>query len=559
MIQFDDKKREKQIKELHIKEERALVRMLSVKYGLPYIEMSSTPISNLAVSMIKEDVARDALVGSFKIVKKTLHIAVFSPENKKVALVLQEVKNNGYTAVLYMTSRDQLEIIWKRYKDLSFTQTTEKGVLSVQKEAFTEVVKKTKNIDGIKKYTEQMLTQKGTHRVSKILEFLIAGAFSLGASDIHTEAQEDCVRVRYRLDGVLCDVVNVDKKTYKLLLARLKLLSGLKLNVDADTQDGRFSVKLGETTLQIRTSLLPGSFGENVVLRLLDPRSITRPLPKLGMNEFLLSIVQKEIRKPNGMILTTGPTGSGKTTTLYALLKTIYNPGIKIITIEDPVEYHIKGISQTQVDKNTNYTFLNGLRAALRQDPDVIMIGEIRDSETAKIAINASLTGHLVFSTLHTNNASGTIPRLIDLGINPKVIGSALLASMAQRLMRRLCVSCKKAYTPEKTEFELITKILAGANKKEKKDRSFKQLWEAVGCGECNNTGYRGRVGIYEAVLMDSAVRSVISSSPSEKEIAKITEPQCILNMTEDGIVKIVNGETSVEELRRVINIEDSV
>jgi len=559
MVHFEDEKQKQKLTELRLKEEESLVRMLSDKYGIPYIDMSGAPISNKAVGLVDEKEAREALLGAFDINKKTLRVAIFSPINEKTTALLSNLERKGYKMELYMTARSQLEVIWERYKDLSFSQTTEKGVLDVSKASLPDIAERTKTVGDVKEFIDQLLLQKGTHRVSKILEVLIAGAFSLNASDIHTEAQEEAARVRYRLDGVLQDITTIDNNTYRLLLARIKLLSGLKLNIEADTQDGRFSVRISNTELQIRTSLLPSSFGESVVMRLLNPESITVPLPKLGMNVRLLSIVEKEIKKPNGMILTTGPTGSGKTTTLYAFLRSIYNPEIKIITIEDPVEYHIKGVSQTQVDRDTNYTFLSGLRSALRQDPDVIMIGEIRDDETAQIAINAALTGHLVLSTLHTNNAAGAIPRLIDLGVNPKVISSALLVSMAQRLVRRLCDSCKEPYTPEEKERETVMRILGGANKKQGESRSFEQLWRAGGCKTCNNTGYRGRVGVYEAIIVDEKIEPLISENPSERELSQAAEPQKILNMAEDGIMKVVDGATSLDELRRVIDIGEAL
>ena len=386
---------------------------------------------------------------------------------------------------------------------------------------------------------------------------MLAGAIAIKASDIHIEPEEVNVRLRYRLDGVLHDIAMIDHKTYKLALSRLKLLSGLKLNVSADTQDGRFSIKLGDVDIEIRTSILPSAYGEGIVMRILNPESIKVTLDQLGIEPTLLEILLREITKPNGMILTTGPTGSGKTTTLYAFLRKIYSPEIKVVTIEDPIEYHLAGISQTQVNEGSNYTFLSGLRAALRQDPDVIMVGEIRDSETAQIAINASLTGHLVLSTLHTNNAAGTIPRLIDLKVNPKVIGSALSVSIAQRLLRRLCSSCKTESTPTEEERATIGRILKGVMQKKGAVPEIGNLSIAKGCVVCNGSGYKGRVGIYEAILIDEAIEKLIAENPSEREIKEAAIPQGILDMREDGIVKILAGMTSFEELSRTIDLDE--
>lgn len=275
----------------------------------------------------------------------------------------------------------------------------------------------------------------------------------------------------------------------------------------------------------------------------------------LGMEPRLLEIVNKEIAKPNGMILTTGPTGSGKTTTLYAFLKKVRDPGIKIITIEDPIEYHLSGIVQTQTDEKKGYTFLEGLRAAVRQDPDIIMIGEIRDSDSADIAINSALTGHLVFSTLHTNNAAGTYPRLIDLGINPKVLTSAISVALAQRLVRKLCTVCRKEVILEGKEKETVTRIISTVHTIDKIPQTEK-CFVAVGCPACNNTGYKGRIGIFEAILADAAIEDIVNMNPSEREIKKAALPQGILDMLQDGIIKVLQGVTSIEELRRVIDID---
>jgi len=282
------------------------------------------------------------------------------------------------------------------------------------------------------------------------------------------------------------------------------------------------------------------------------------PLEDLGINNHLLGIIMRELKKPNGMILNTGPTGSGKTTTLYAFLKKIHNPEIKIITIENPIEYHLKGIVQTQVEEEKGYTFLEGLRSALRQDPDVIMVGEIRDEETAEIAVNSALTGHLVFSTLHTNNAAGTFPRLIELGVNPKVITSAINIAMAQRLIRKLCPACrKKAVLGDKENRLIKINTESIKNKEYLKGLDMDHIYEAVGCAECNFTGFKGRTGIYEAILTDESIENVVIKNPSEREINKASENQNILNMKQDGIIKILQGLTSFDELSRVIDLEE--
>jgi type II secretory ATPase GspE/PulE/Tfp pilus assembly ATPase PilB-like protein len=329
----------------------------------------------------------------------------------------------------------------------------------------------------------------------------------------------------------------------------------MKVNVSG-AQDGRFSIKLSDVEIEIRSSIVPSTYEDSIVLRILDPKGISVELESLGMHPRLLEVIQREINKPNGMLLNTGPTGSGKTASLYAFLRSKYSPDIKILTIENPIEYHMKGIVQTQTDPKKNYTFAAGLKAALRQDPDVIMVGEIRDEETASIALNAALTGHIVFSTLHTNNAAGTYPRLIDLGINPKTLTSGLTVSMAQRLVRKLCVNCKVEQDLSEEQKKLVEHVAGTVNDKSYLEGvQMEKHFTAPGCAQCHS-GYKGRLGLYEAILSDSAVEQVVINNPSEREIWAAAAPQNILNMKQDALLKILNGTTSFEEVQRVIDIE---
>lgn len=559
MVTFDESKQKKQLDELRKKEEEKLVEILSVKYGIPYIDLKTTPINSRALLIMKEEKAKDSTLAVFDAKGKKIKVAIFSPNNDKTQEGLRSLEDRGFKIDLYMTSHAGLEHVWERYKDVTETQKTEAGVLSISSEEVGNTAEKYKSIDSIGKAIEESLKSKDLHRVSKVFEIILGGAISMGVSDIHTDPQEKTVRLRYRLDGILQDVAFLDHKTYHLLISRIKLLSGLKLNVTSDTQDGRFSIKIKDIDIEIRTSILPGPYAEAAVLRILNPKSISVPLEDLGIEQRLLDILSKEVKRPNGMILNTGPTGSGKTTTLYAFLRKIYNPEIKIITIEDPIEYHIKGITQTQVDSKTNYTFLSGLRAALRQDPDVIMIGEIRDGETAKIAVNSALTGHLVLSTLHTNTAAGAIPRLIDLGIDPKVLSSALNVAIAQRLVRKLCTHCKKEYTPNERELDIIKRTLESAkNKRKDEDLDFDptKIWTSAGCDKCNNTGFKGRLGVYEAIRMDKKIEAILKENPNEQEIKEAAKDQGIFDMREDGIIKVLKGITTIKELERVIELD---
>jgi type II secretory ATPase GspE/PulE/Tfp pilus assembly ATPase PilB-like protein len=556
MVIFDEEKQNKKLEELRKVEEEALTEAMSSKYGIPYLDLTVTPINIDALRVISELETREAQVAVFNEVNKHVSIGVISPANPKTIEAVEKIKSKGYSVEIFMVSHASLEKVWDRYKDLSYSFETKSGALDISNEQITDFLSAVKTIPDVKKLIQETLELKKSYRISRIMEIIIAGALSTNASDVHLEPEEDHVRLRYRLDGILTDILDFDLETYKLLLSRIKLISNLKLNVGG-AQDGRFSIKIKDSEIEVRTSLLPGNYAESVVLRVLNPDSISVPLEQLGINEKLLKVILHEITKPNGALIITGPTGSGKTTTLYAFLKKIHNPEVKIITIENPIEYHLPGIVQTQTNEKTNYGFAEGLRSALRQDPDIIMIGEIRDGETADIAINSALTGHLVFSTLHTNNAAGTFPRLIDLGVNPKIISSAINVAMAQRLVRKLCANCRKQVSIGPVDKKLVDEILATVE-----DKSYltgldmEHMWEPVGCEKCNMLGYKGRIGIHEAILMDENIEMVVKENPSEREIKKAALKQGLLTLNQDGILKVLNGTTSIEELERVIDIE---
>jgi type II secretory ATPase GspE/PulE/Tfp pilus assembly ATPase PilB-like protein len=405
--------------------------------------------------------------------------------------------------------------------------------------------KEIKNILILKREIEAVLDKE----ITKILDTILGGSIKLGASDIHIEPKENEAKLRIRLDGILQDVLIFNRKTYESLLSRIKLLSGMKLNVFDRPQDGRFSVLMEKLAIEIRTSTLPAEWGESIVMRILNPKSLIS-LGELGLREDLLKIFKREIKKPNGMIIVTGPTGSGKTTTLYAILKEIQSPEIKIITIEDPIEYHLEGITQTQVDPKAGYDFANGLRAIVRQDPDVILVGEIRDLETAQIAIQAALTGHLVLTTLHTNDAAGTVARLMALGEKPVNIAPAINMAVAQRLVRKVCRKCSTLEKPNEEEVEKIRGGLKNLNIKISKDLRIRR---AKGCEDCNFTGYRGRTGIFEAFLVDEEMERFILTSPSISDLREMAKKKGMVTMYQDGLLKVIDGITTIEEVERVV------
>jgi len=385
---------------------------------------------------------------------------------------------------------------------------------------------------------------------TETLELLSEGAISSGSSDIHFEPEEKSIRLRFRIDGVLENIMDLNKNDYPAILNRIKLMAGLKINIHASPQDGRFTIKREGNDIEARVSVLPGAYGESVVMRLLDPLTLKKNLEELGMREELLKEIKKQLKKTTGSILTTGPTGSGKTTTLYAFVNFVNKPGVKIVTIEDPIEYRLEGISQTQVEPDKGYSFANGLRSIVRQDPDVILVGEIRDSETTEIVMHAALTGHLVFSTLHTNDAAGTIPRLIDMGTKPQVIAPAVNLAMAQRLVRKLCQECKKKIKASAEEVKKMKEVL-GSYWTNKSNRI--EVFKKEGCGKCNFTGYKGRIGVFEAFAVDDELEKLILKSPAVSEVRDLLRKRGMTTMLQDSYLKILDGIIDFEEIERIL------
>lgn len=402
------------------------------------------------------------------------------------------------------------------------------------------------------------IKEHATQSTTDLLDVVMSGAIALGASDIHFEPQEIEVRLRIRVDGLLHDTYVFEKETYHHILSRLKLLSKIKLNIIDQAQDGRFTIENNGSLIEIRTSSLPAEYGESVVMRILNPKNL-RSLDDLGLRQDLYEIFLKEIKKPNGMIMVTGPTGSGKTTSLYAFLMKLQNPEIKIITIEDPIEYHIQGVEQTQVAPEKGYSFAEGLRSIVRQDPDVILVGEVRDLETAKIALQASLTGHLVLTTLHTNSAVGAIPRLIDLGAEAASIASALKMSAGQRLVRKVCQECVVMQKPSAPELAELKRGLKGLPKEmEMPDLAGIKIAKAAekGCAACNFTGYKGRKGIYEVFLIEAAMERFILQSPAESAIKALAIKNGMVTMYQAGLIEVALGQTTLEEVKKVVEAD---
>ena len=521
---------------------------LAKKLSLPFSDLKAAPIDVDALILIDEETARRSRMAPIIKSGVNLTVVTLDPENSETAKTLKELAKRGFKVSMIITSPAALEKVLARYKTAKAPETFEIGAIEVKEETLKEYESQIKDLSDIKNKVTKI-------SATEMLEILIAGALRLEASDIHFEPEAQKTRLRYRLDGVLNDVTAIDKDSYTKLLNRIKVLSKIKLNIHNTPQDGRFTIKETNIDIEVRVSVLPSEFGETVVMRLLDPRTIKAKLEDLGMRDDLLKTVGEQLKRSTGSILTTGPTGSGKTTTLYAFIQHLNSSGTKIITIEDPIEYHITGISQTQVDSKKGYTFANGLRAIVRQDPDIILVGEIRDQETADIALQAALTGHLVLSTIHTNDAAGTIPRLIDLGIQPQIIAPAINMAMAQRLVRKLCQECKfeDKVRPEMLE-ELKKQLepIKSKHKFPKLDGSLKVYFPGK-CKKCNETGYKGRVGVYEAFVITKEMERLILKTPAISDIRDLAISQGMITMLQDAYLKLLEGVTSVEEIKRIL------
>ncbi|MFA6278750.1 MAG: ATPase, T2SS/T4P/T4SS family [Candidatus Paceibacterota bacterium] len=552
-LPFDTDQETRKLAEVYEREEEDVARILSEKYGMTYVDLSLKEIDSDALRTIPEADARAAEVAAFARAAEVLSLAIHNPNNPAFIKLRKELIERKFTLQEFLVSEKSLEKAFVRYADLLFATESRAGGVAVGQEVLAKLTKENGGRGALKQEIDDATTLKSLDRVSRIIEIILAGAFALRSSDIHFEPEEERTRLRLRIDGVLVDAYFFDPATYHQLNSRIKLLAGIKLNITNRAQDGRFSVSRESDAIEMRVSFIPGNYGEAIVMRVLNPEATKVSYKELGIQPKLLARLETEIRRPNGMLLTTGPTGSGKTTTLYSFLREIHTPEIKIITIEDPVEYHLDGIVQTQVE-GTKYTFAEGLKSIVRQDPDIIMVGEIRDGETADIAIQAALTGHFVFSTLHTNNAAGTFPRLADLGVDPKSFGSAVTVSMAQRLLRKLDPNKKKERPLTDEEKAMIVKVFEPLTDKSLIPEKIETIWDAAPASD-EETGYHGRVGLYEAIFMDDELATFLRDNPPENEIAKLTAKQGYLTMAQDGILKALAGITSLSEVADTVDL----
>lgn len=550
---FDTDAEDAKLAELREKEDEDLAQILSGKYAIPYTDLSIVPVNMDALRLVPEETARKAEVVVFDRVGKKLSLALHNPQNPELSAVISELEGREYTPEKFLVSKRSLEKALSRYQDLSYAHVSTAGVFDISSEDIEKLQADFNSIPAFAAHLEKTLSSQKTAQISRVFEDVLAAALSMKASDIHLEPEEHMVRLRFRLDGLLTDACTLDQKVFHTLKSRIKLLSGLKLNVENRAQDGRFTIAIQGTEIEVRTSLIPGNYGESVVLRILDPAALNVSFSGMGIHPKLLERLAKEMRRPNGMLLTTGPTGSGKTTTLYTFLRELHTPDVKIVTIEDPIEYHLPGIVQTQTN-GEQYTFASGLRSVLRQDPDIILVGEIRDAEVAETAIQAALTGHFVFSTLHTNNAAGTFPRLVDLKVDPKLFASAVSVAMAQRLVRTLDPNTRKARAATEQEKKMMESVLSTLIDKSLLPASYDTVYDAAP-DEQGGTGYKGRSGVFEAIFMDEELGTFLRENPAEGDIAKHVVRQGYPTMLQDGVLKVLAGITTLEELARVVEL----
>lgn len=505
-----------------------LGELIADSAGWRYVNLKNTIIEEEVLKIIPELVAKNQQAIPFAIEGNTIKVAMSDPDNLEFIHLLE--KKSGKFVQHYFATASDIKTALGRYRK-SIT------------EEFDDIIKQ--NVQEAKQSVKAEDLP-----VVRIVDTLLLYAYQNGASDIHIEPYEGKSLVRYRIDGVLHDVIDLPKRVHDLLITRIKILSQLRIDEHRAAQDGKLQFMSEDGRVDVRVSTVPITEGEKVVMRLLSAKNKQYRLEDLGFSEHDYIKITNAMKRPHGMILATGPTGSGKTTTLYAVLQILNSRDINISTIEDPVEYDMEGINQIQVNNKTNLTFANGLRSLLRQDPDIIMVGEIRDTETASIAVNSAMTGHLVLSTLHTNDAATTIPRFIDMGVEPFLVASTINIAMAQRLVRKNCVKCLASYTVKKAELvksfdtKLIEKTLG--NKKEYR------LYKSKGCAVCHKSGYKGRMGLYEIIEMSPTIKELVMSRMNADKIKEQAIKEGMVTMIEDGLYKVAKGLTTIEEVLRV-------
>lgn len=538
-----------QIEAINRKREEEITSEKAQTLKIPYLDLRMVGVQYDALTLVDETSARKARLAVIQKKGEEAQVAIENPENPETKKILESLRGK-YEIKMVLVSRSSLEKVWEHYPHQE-TSTKKIAGSIVGSVALTDFKK---NIQ-TKSDLHEALDRIGEKNASEVFGVIMGAALHMTASDIHIEPNDKGAVIRMRLDGILDEVAHVDKHLYGLLLSRIKLLSRLKLNIHDAPQEGRFSILLEKRKVEIRSSILPSEYGEDIALRILDPQSLLS-LQELGMRSHLEKKVKERLMVPEGLIMTTGPTGSGKTTTLYAFINFLKTEEIKIITIEDPVEYHIEGIAQTQINLDEEYTFETGLRAILRQDPDIVLISELRDARATEAALHAALAGRRVLTTLHANDASGAIPRLIDMGIDPATIASGISAVIAQRLVRKLCTSCRVESTLGEEKYKKLSLIFKNFSDSAAPTLSPEsRLYKARenGCPRCSESGYKGRIGVFEVMVTDKEVREKITNDPSEDELRDFVMKKGMISIQQDALLRVLEGITSIEEVERIL------
>lgn len=548
--------------------EEDLVKAKAIASGIPYVNLVNQKVEEKVLLQLDKEYCERYRVVPFGITKGSLNLAMQDPNNIQVIDFVE--KKTGNKVVSYIASNASIKHIISQFADYTnevsdVLKGLDSNIGSAEKKTGENQQKPTED-SASQNFINISQDAPVTRAVNTILEFAVKAK----ASDVHIEPREKTVKVRYRIDGILNDNMTLPKHIHAALVSRIKILSNLKIDEHRLPQDGRFTIKIGEKDVDLRVSISPIVYGEKVVIRILDKSDGVITLDKLGLKGRAFRLISEASIKPHGMILSTGPTGSGKSTTLYAVLSAINSVEINIITLEDPVEYNIEGINQIQTNAHIGLTFAAGLRSVLRQDPDVIMVGEIRDSETADLAVQSALTGHVVLSTLHTNSAAGVLPRLKDMKIEPFLIASTVNTVVGQRLVRRICDSCKESYDAGEAELTSIKEFLKNVLPKEKDPKAKEKLddlgfenlpfidqekftlYRGKGCDECHGTGYKGRLGIYEVFSVSQSMEKLLLADATSSEIQDAAVKEGMIIMKQDGYLKALSGITTLKEVARV-------
>jgi len=542
---------EEVILEKSVVPEKVLFSLKSENLKILLKEVFAEEVPLKVLELIPEEAASHYKMISLGQKDNVLEVGMTYPEDLKAQEALKFLARQGkFTAKVFLITPTTFNNIFRQYRNLK--REVSRALEELETELKTETIERRQ----LKASEFERLAEEAP--ITKVVAVMLRHAVEGEASDVHIEPTRDKLRVRFRQDGVLHASIFLPLKIHPAVIARIKILANLKIDESRIPQDGRFSTRTEGKDIDYRVSTFPTILGEKVVIRVLDPSKGLKTLESLGLGTRNLNVIKSAVAKPYGLILITGPTGSGKTTTQYAILTILNREGVNIITLEDPVEYFLEGLNQSQVRPEIGYTFASGLRHILRQDPDIIMVGEIRDEETSSLAMHAALTGHIVLSTLHTNNAIGIIPRLIDMGIAPFLIPSALSVGVAQRLVKRLCPDCKKKVKAVKEVQDMILKemdSLPAATQKEyasyTKDRLI-YIYEPVGCKKCNFKGFSGRTALFEALEMTKSLEEITLKRPAESEVMQEAKRQGMITMKQDGFLKVLTGETSYEEVLRV-------